>query len=224
MIAFMTALATSAAAQSAANGASLTATCGVASVDLDVNFIINTEMPEHWAGWVIDRSSLGVCEPTARVVGPEAFPSGQASFSFVDGTAVPGQAYRYRMVPVDAQGATLHWDHPDYDYFFPPAYLMIDRTTCDNALAVRGRLIDSGWTTRIERCEGQCWEWLDSIDLPDELMPLIGTDVVVELWGTLLDDFEGAYLVDVTSWAVRPDCGVVATETTTWSEIKARFR
>jgi hypothetical protein len=220
----MIALTTSAAAQGAANDALLDAACVGSSVELTVGFDIRTDLPEHWAGWVIDRTSIGVCEPTARVVGPEAFPSGEASLSFVDASAVPGQAYAYAMRPVDAQGSTLFWWIPDDMDFFPPAYYQIDRTTCFDAPAVRGRLIDLGWSVGIEVCEGQCWTMLAFIsELPAELAPLVGTDTVVELRGTLADEFEGPYLAEVTGWRILPDCSVVATTATTWSGIKARF-
>lgn len=215
----------SASAQYAANGASLNAACAGYSVELSVTLNILTELPENWAGWVIDRSSIGLCGPTARVVGPEVFPSGYAAYQFVDNTAVPGQAYRYTMRPVNDQGAVLSWYHPDYDQFFPPVYIMIDRTTCFDAPAVRGRLIDMSWTVGIEVCEGQCWDPLAFIsELPAALLPLVGTDAVVELRGTLADDFEGPYLTNITGWTLLPGCGSVSTAPDSWSGVKGRFR
>ncbi len=215
-------LAASASAQVPYDSATLTSLCSGTTPQLTVQLDIVNTLPSEWTGWVVERTAIGACEPVATVYGPEAFPSGAQVYSFGDGSAGAGMAYMYRMRAVDAGGNRYYFGTAGT---FSPGYYQTAFTTCGDAVAVRGSLTSGGMPYGIQVCEGQCWLPLSFVsELPAELEPLVDTTAVIELHGTLADEFEGSYLASVTSWTILGDCGVVPTTPGTWSGLKATYR
>jgi len=203
----------------------LTANCaeGATVPTLTATMQVTSELTASWVGWVVDRTTIGVCEPAVQVNGPHAFSATRTTVGFSDPTVVAGRAYQYRIRAVDASGNRFYlgWGGGD----FPPAFYETAYVTCGNAAAVRGNLVHAGGRTGIVPCAGQCWQPILLLaDLPTQLEMFIDTIVVVELSGALGDNFEGPYLGSITGWSIPVGCGIVATEPVSWGAVKATYR
>lgn len=203
----------------------LTASCGngATAPNLTATMLVTSELTASWVGWVVDRTTIGACEPAVQVNGPHAFPATLTSVAFSDPTVVPGRAYQYRIRAVDAAGNRFYlgWGGGD----FPPAFYETAYVTCGNAVAVRGNLVRSGGRIDIVPCADQCWlPILLLAFLPAELETYIDTVEVVELRGTLADEFEGPYLDGITGWSTPGVCGNVATVPVSWGAVKSTYR
>jgi len=203
----------------------LTASCGdgAAVPTLTATMQVTSELTASWVGWVVDRTTIGVCEPAVQVNGPHAFSAVRTSIGFSDPTVVAGRAYEYRIRAIDAAGNRFYlgWGGGD----FPPAFYETAYATCGDAVAVRGTLVHAGGRIGIVPCAGQCWlPILLLADLPTQLEILIDTVVVVELRGALGDNFEGPYLGSITGWSIPSGCGSVGTEPVSWGALKATYR
>ena len=214
-------LALAPAAAQAADQATLTAESDGSSTQLVVTIGVTSALPESWVGWVVDRTTLGVCEPVVQVRAPAAFPATVETYRFHDSTFAADRAYKYRIRAVDAQG---NRDYLGYGGSFPPAYYQTAYAMYGNAVAVRGQLTGSAQDAHLEPCAGQCWEPVMVFGLPSALRVFVNSGVVMDLRGTLADEFEGPYLTDITGWTLRADCGLVADEAVSWGAVKAIYR
>jgi hypothetical protein len=202
------------------NRAILDVQCQSSGVLLIADFDIVSELPSEWVGWVIERTTNGVCESRIRIGNPAAFPEGQATIQIVDELAVDGLGYRYHIRAVDTDGILRYLGSS----FSWPGYYQIAYSSCGLAPVARGQLTDLGWTTGIEPCDQGCWFYLAFIsELPAALQQYVGTSTEVLLFGEIEDEFEGAYVNQIYSWFVLEDCAV-PTDTGSWGVLKSRYR
>ena len=201
-------------ARAQVNDANLSASCSPGEVSLTAEFDITQPLPAEWTGWIIERETNGVCEPSVRIGEPIAFPAGAQSFPVSDASAVSGRSYRYRIYATDAEGNRLSLSGGS----FSPGYLQTAFTSCGSAPVAQGKLVDLGWTSGIEICDpDQCWFWTSFVSfLPPELESLVGSSTMVRLYGQLNDEFEGTYVAQVSGWEIVGDCEAVDTTSASW--------
>ncbi len=111
------------------------------SINITVDLDIGGTLPPEWVGWVVDRTTIGVCDqPVVQIGVSTPFPTGAQNYSLGDNTAEPGITYKYRLFAVDAAG-TRH-SLPGYTEF-PPAYYHFDYASInDNGRVAEGTLTD----------------------------------------------------------------------------------
>jgi hypothetical protein len=221
-----------------AAGLLLIAGVAVAQVDNDINVIAQgtgtdidivvtmrtgDDLPAEWVGWVIDRSTIGVCGPEVEIVSVQPFPGAEQTMTFSDASAQDSRTYEYQVFAVDAAGDRHYLGSPPA---WPPAYYHFDYASANNdAPVAEGTLTDLYWTAGIELCEGHCWEWISFVSgLPAELEPYIDSGVVVRLHGEIDAEFEGPYISTVTGYTIVGDCSPVGNEARSWSALKSLFR
>ena len=194
------------------------------SVIVHVDMDIGGTLPEHWTGWILNRTSIGICEPDFRVGNVRQFEAGPHSYSIEDPTAQAGVTYKYRVYAVDDQLTKYSLGAPPA---FPPAYYHDDYATPSGTAAVaRGTIVDLGWTYGVELCPDECWEWISFISsAPPSLAALAGTGIPVEIFGRIDNEFEGPYISSVSAWSTSDDaCGPVSNEPGSWGALKANYR
>jgi hypothetical protein len=192
----------------------------VISVELDVGGML----PQEWVGWVIDRTTIGICEePEIQIGDSTPFPVGEQSFVRTDNSVEYGVTYKYRIYAIDAEGVRYYL--PGFTEW-PPGYYHFDYASIDDSgYVAEGTLVDMGWTTGIVICEGSCWEYVSFISgLPAELAPLVGTPATIRLTGVIDAEFEGPYVSSITSWSVVSGCSPVSTVEMNWGGLKALYR
>jgi hypothetical protein len=206
------------------NDVSLSASGAGASVSVSVYLDVGGTLPSEWVGWVVDRTTIGICEdPRIQIGDSKPFPVGAQSYVLTDNLAVQGVTYKYRIYAIDAQGTRYYL--PGYTEW-PPAYYHFDYGSIgDNGGVAVGNLVDLGWTTGVVVCGGECWDPISFIsELPAELEPLVGTLVTVRFTGTIAAEFEGPYIAAITGWSVVSGCSPVPTVEIGWGGLKALYR
>ena len=192
-----------------------------------VEMYVGAQLPAEWVGWVVDRTTLGVCGDEVLQLGEVTpFPevgAAPAEYGLDDHLAAEDLTYQYRLYAVDAAG-TRHY-LPGFTEW-PPAYYHFDYASRNNdGFVAEGTLTDLGWTRGIDLCPDHCWAYLSFIsELPGELEAYVGTEMVVRLRGQLDAEFEGPYVSEVTGWSLQGSCEPVGAEAVSWDGLKARYR
>lgn len=206
------------------NSVSLVADGSGGSIVIDIDLDVGGVLPTEWVGWVVDRSTIGNCdEPTIQLGETTPFPGGEGSYVLNDVLAEPGTTYKYRIFAVDADGVRHYL--PGYTEWSPGYYQFDYASLWDQGYVAEGQLVDLGWTAGIEICQDYCWEYLSFIsELPEELMPYVGTSATVQLIGEIDAEFEGPYITQISSWSIVSGCSSVSTAELSWSGLKALYR
>jgi len=206
------------------NSASLEANGTGSSIQIAVSLDIGGTLPTDWTGWIVDRSTVGNCaDPVVQVGEVMEFPASHLATVLHDYSAEAGITYMYRLFAVDALGGRHALPGlPDW----PPGYYFFDyASVSSDGVVAEGTLVDLGWSTSVATCAGGCWTYVAFIsDLPPELTPFVGTELVIRLFGTLAAEFEGPYVEQVTGWEYMLDCAPVATLEKSWGAVKAQYR
>ena len=205
------------------NNINVLASGGAASIQVDITMDIGGTLDPSWVGWVVDRRTIGLCEPDLRVSSVMPFEVGEHTYQVTDSAVLQDVTYKYRVYALDDQGDRQYLGSP---MEWPPGYYHDDYASLGgNGIVARGTLVDLGWTLGIEVCAGFCWEYISFIsDYPPELAEGAGTGVVVLIHGTIGNEFEGPFIGTVTEWEIVGECGAVPNEDTSWGGLKARYR
>ena len=206
-----------------ANNINVTAVGGAASIQIDVALDIGGTLPSSWVGWVVDRRTIGLCEPEARVGDVTPFAAGPHTYQLNDADVTGDVTYCYRVFAVDDQGGRHYLGMPPE---FPPGYYHDAYASLGGGGKVaRGVLVDLGWTLGINVCPGFCWEPVAFISgPPPELAAEVGSGAVVMIRGSLTNEFEGPYIQEVTDWFFAGECGTLPATPASWGGLKAIYR
>ena len=217
-------LAGSGLAQTQPNTVWLSADCDGDQIAVSVELHVVDPLPTGWIGWVVEYTTLGSCGPVELIADPQPFPEGSQTFTFHVDPDPRGLTHDYRIRAVDSDGNRYALDYPHFD----ATYSTIAFGACgQEAPMARGRVVDNGYGLGLVCCPDNCW--LGLADFQSDpvtmaiLQSLIGTNTVVDLYGTMGWSWEGASGW-VDAFAVVEDCGVVATESTSWGALKSTYR
>ena len=200
------------------NNINVIATGGASSIQVVITMDIGGKLPVSWVGWVVDRRSIGLCEPEVRLGSVSPFESGEHTYQVNDANVMEDRTYYYRVYAVDDQGSRHYLGSPP---LFPPGYYHDDYASLgDSGIVAKGVAVDLGWTLGIVVCPGFCWEALSFIS---EVPPGLEAGNMVQITGTIDNEFEGPYISSITDWMIIPECGSVPNEATSWGELKARY-
>ncbi|MBU8871950.1 MAG: hypothetical protein KOO60_13870 [Gemmatimonadales bacterium] len=204
------------------NGAELNAEEVSGHIQISIDLDIGGVLPEHWVGWVVDRTTLNPCQDVVQIGEVTPFPVGIDSWIMYDSSAVFEVTYKYRIFAVDAQD--VRYNLPSYTEF-PPSYYFFDYASVGDGVVAIGTLNTLGHPPcGITMCPEMCFEYISFIsNLPSELLPLIDTPVVIQLHGEIDAEFEGPYITEVTNWSIS-SCGEVSNEQKAWGNLKAFYR
>ena len=176
-----------------------------------------------WAGWDILRRSLNDCGAPARI-NLETFPrdSGNThSYSFTD-EPTPG-AYRYQIVPVNAEHGTTSisqlvcdgCNFGDFSVAVPD----------NSAPVIVGTLGDGGWAIGVSPCAGSCFEpvYFEG-PFVNELRPYADGKTAVRLYGYIGCCSTEGPSMQVDRYVIAPCLDIVPVTRATWGRVKAIYR
>ncbi len=213
-----------AAAQYGYNQASIEAVCHGTTV-VAQGFVWNyVGFDPAWAGWVVARAEVGACTDWVAVSPVQAFP-GDDSVATTTVSDVTGgdRTTVYAVLIVDAGGDLVE---PALPYFGPPN-VYFAYATCGQAPVARGTLVDLGGAIGVMVCDGDCWAPVATIapgGLPAEYAAYVGTDQVLDLYGTVHCDDTTTCDLTVTFAVALPSCaGSVAAQARTWGSVKSLY-
>lgn len=202
------------------------------SIEVTVSMDIGGTLPASWVGWVVDRTTLGVCGYELRIGGVTPFPTGVQEYVLTDTDVItnvgPPLTYKYRVYAIDDQGERQYLGSPPT---FPPAYYHDAYASVgpDPGAVAGGTIVDLGYTLGVELCPDDCWEpiaFISNYYLGLELENLAGTAQEVWLVGIIDNDFEGAY-IDLVTDVAWPRWGCFSpldNPETSWGALKSRYR
>lgn len=199
------------------------ATGGGSSITIDIDLDIGGNLPASWVGWVLVRTTIGVCEPAVRIGVVTPFEAGAHFYQRTDADVVSGLTYSYRVNAVDDQDALQNLGGPP---LFPPGYYHDDFASLGgDGVVAEGYLTSQCFVACVIVCETGCWYPLHFISyLPPGLEPAVDSGIPVRISGTLDNEFEGPYISTVTDWSIIEDCGTVPVTHESWGALKALYR
>ena len=218
LVLVLVALSVSGAVAQVDNNINVTATAGASFIRVDITMDIGGNLPTSWVGWVVDRRTIGACEPEVRLGSVSPFESGEHTYQINDGNVLEDLTYYYRVYAVDDQGSRQYLGSPP---LFSPGYYHDDYASPGGSgIVVQGITVDLGWTLGIVICPGFCWQELSFVSgAPSGLE----AGAMVQITGTIDNEFEGPYISSITDWMTITECGSVPNEATSWGELKARY-
>ena len=209
------------------SSANLTCTPLGSAIDVEVDIVIGDLIPDDWVGWVVKRQTLSWCEPD-RLLGSidDPFHFYSQVRHFVDEDVELPFLYYYCIYAVDQQGELHRLGGPP---LFPPGYYHDDFCAPGGAgLLGEGRLVSDahgGGYPGFDVCDDGCWYGTGFIsELPGMLWLYLDTDTYLMLFGTIDNEFEGAYISSITEWYIIDACGPVPARKESWSGLKALYR
>jgi hypothetical protein len=218
MTAFL-ALSVSGAVAQVDNDINVIATGGATFIQVDITMDIGGNLPVSWVGWVVDRRSIGVCEPEVRMGSVSPFEAGEHTYHIYDSNVLEDLAYNYRVYAVDDQGARQYLGSPP---LFPPGYYHDDYASIGGSgIVAKGIMVDLGWSLGITVCSGFCWETLSFVS---GAPPGLEAGAMVQIMGAIDNEFEGPYISSITDWMIIEECGPVPNEATSWGGLKSLYR
>ena len=178
---------------------------------------------------LFEQFATGTCEsPEIFMTAPLHASLTEAQFSIHRPVPETNQYYRFRVLLRSPDGAVI-------DVGFPgsPSWNV---ASCGEAVAARGFLVnvDDYGVAELQLCPDSCDTWpcggwgIDLSMIPEEQwMPLIGTEISVEIYGFFVlypmagsPCMFGESLLPTTGG----DCGSVAVDRELWGSVKARYR
>ena len=108
-------------------------------IQITVSMDIGGTLPESWVGWVVDRRTLGICEPEFRLGPVTPFPTGAQEYVLNDTSAIETITYKYRVYAVDDHGERHYLGSPPT---FPPAYYHDDYASLGVGIVAGGTIVD----------------------------------------------------------------------------------
>jgi len=215
---FLLVLSVSGAVAQVDNNINVTTTAGSSFIQVNITMDIGGNLPTSWVGWVVDRRTIGVCEPEVRLGSVSPFEPGEHTYQIFDSNVEEERTYYYRVYAVDDQGSRQYLGSPP---LFPPGYYHDDfASPGGSGIVAQGVTVDLGWTLGIVICPGFCWQELSFVS---GAPPGLEAGAMVQITGTIDNEFEGPYISSISDWMVIPECGPVSNEATSWGELKARY-
>jgi len=197
----------------------MTASCSGGDVVLSIDFTVSQAPPTRFVGWVVEREVLGICIEDAWVTEVMSWP--EIGQTHLDLTITPDVDYYdeiFRIWAVDADG--------NETFIYWPQRHNFAHADCLPGPTVVGEFVDYGGKLHFESCTDFCWPALSPFDgtYPDGAEALVGTGLLMNLFGELFNGMEGDY---IRSTGMEPSsfpCEAVGTAGTSWGGLKARFR
>ena len=200
------------------NNINVTATGGASYIQVAITMDIGGDLPESWVGWVVERKTIGLCEPEVRLGSVSPFEAGENTYQINDSNVLQDVTYYYRVYAMDDQGSRQYLGSPP---LFPPGYYHDDYASLGGSgMVAQGVTVDLGWSLGIVVCPGFCWETLSFIS---EAPPGLVAGSMVQIMGTIDNEFEGPYISSISDWMIIWDCGPVPDEEMSWGAGKASF-
>ena len=202
----------------AINDIEINASCVPGQIHVSIVLLINDPLPADWVGWVLLRQTLGSCAEPVEITPVYPFPAVAGTWHVYDAPPHPDLHQRYVVRAVDTEGAYRYLTLPD----FPPGYYATDYAGCGSGPAARGTVTDLGYTLGLDVCDEGCWLPMSFLSgYPADLAYHIGE--VVDIYGSIEDEFEGPYIM-VDGYAVVGECGPVSIRPQSWGAVRRSYR
>lgn len=195
-------------------------------------YIPSTEFPSG-SEIIVMRRTVGSCSPEVNVTAasiPAPAPGVDFDSTWSEVVPNPNRFYYYRLAWKTASGETMPFESCGDP--IPVRYVGRHGT-----LAIRGFLLHETWgQSRIVGCEDGCWNRDDvgAGTVTAESMGMTDMELFAASIGGETFNFYGSLYIygmpsggrfSLSSYEIAPDgCGPVATERTSWSQLKGSYR
>jgi hypothetical protein len=181
------------------------------------------QFPAEFVGYDVLRRGSIECGPFVRL-NADIIPRAAGPFfphRWLDATSVPGVAYDYRVIPVDANRVPVSIPSCDcYTEFW---------TSCPQPTTpvVQGTIVeDWGWALAVAPCPDSCYPsvYIDYGPMVEELRPFVGTGTMFRFYGEVSCGTVEGCVLTVDHGYEAAACGSTPSRPVSWGQIKASYR